>query len=192
MRKIPFNIKYRDEIELKKFSVVTRDGRPVRIVDWDYDCLEGWPVVAIYGKKPGEVEEHIAHYPINGRRGTNDSNYDLFIITDDAEPTEFEKKLANILLDREYDGPTETEEQVELAEIEYETQAKRYSANLLVAAREELRKELPHWEQADVGFSTERYRVMGDYLVDESSQTKILIPSLRQLPTREKKGDSLV
>lgn len=43
--RIPFDIKYRPEIEAGKYLVVTRSGEPVRIVGWDSPGL--FPITAI-------------------------------------------------------------------------------------------------------------------------------------------------
>ena len=46
MTKIPFNIKYRPQIESGEYSVVTREDRPVEIKIWD---LKGnFPIVGVY------------------------------------------------------------------------------------------------------------------------------------------------
>lgn len=46
MTKIPFNIKYRPQIESGEYRVVTREDRPVEIKIWD---LKGdFPVVGVY------------------------------------------------------------------------------------------------------------------------------------------------
>lgn len=43
--RIPFDIKYRPDIEAGKYLVVTRDGREVRISRWDWPD-EDYPIVA--------------------------------------------------------------------------------------------------------------------------------------------------
>ena len=45
MAKIPFNIKYRPQIESGEMKVVTRRGEPVEIVYWD--AVGKNPIVAI-------------------------------------------------------------------------------------------------------------------------------------------------
>ena len=44
MKRIPFNIKYKDDIILKKMKVVTKDNRPVDILKWDCQH-EKFPIV---------------------------------------------------------------------------------------------------------------------------------------------------
>lgn len=79
--KIPFDIKYKDVIEDKKYSVVTRDDRQVKIISWDggrADC----PIVAI-------INGLAYNYTTNGSGGIMDTvncYNDLFIIENDFEP----------------------------------------------------------------------------------------------------------
>ena len=51
MKKIPFNIKYRPEIESGKYKVVTRDDRPVRILCWNAKGEQ--PIVGLVTEKSG-------------------------------------------------------------------------------------------------------------------------------------------
>lgn len=87
--KIPFDIKYRPQIESGEYKVETRDGRPVRIICWDRQH-KNYPLVVLM---PGSVGEDCVSYTIDGRyyhdRKITDS--DLFIITPEPELSEFEE-----------------------------------------------------------------------------------------------------
>ena len=52
MAKIPFDIKYRPQIESGEYKVETRDGKPVRIICWDKKIIQTYenliPLLFIY------------------------------------------------------------------------------------------------------------------------------------------------
>ena len=85
MEKIPFDIKYRPEIESGKYLVVTRDDRPVRIVCWDrkgaYPIIglikDGWREVVDIFDTDGAYNRGEAH------------RFDLYLVAnpDYKEPT---------------------------------------------------------------------------------------------------------
>lgn len=94
--KIPFDIKYRPQIESGEYKVVTRDNTPVRIVCWDANNPQ--PIV-------GLVYDNVAMYDIvvlfcgNGkycRLEDKDSAFDLFIVTPEPELTEFEQEVCTV------------------------------------------------------------------------------------------------
>lgn len=58
------------------------------------------------------------------------------------ELTEFEEELANILIYREYDGPTETEEDIDNAFSEFGKITKQYSQKLLFLAHKQIASEI--------------------------------------------------
>lgn len=89
MAKIPFNIKYRPQIESGEMKVVTRRGEPVEIVYWD--AVGKNPIVAIIDRKP--VKYSNDGHPHSLFLGV-DFDSDLFVLTsDEPEMSEFEKKL---------------------------------------------------------------------------------------------------
>jgi len=144
MAKIPFDIKFRPQIESGEYKVETRDEEPVEIVLWDW--CNGFP------------------FPILGRVGNNgdpfiwtrfgrlnlendpkeDTEYDLFLITPEPELSEFEVKLWEIMKSEGSPiGPIEkfTEDDKRVFH--------EYSAELLSLARKELQpeKDLPRWKK---------------------------------------------
>ena len=78
MEKIPFDIKYRSEIESGKYLVITREGYSVRIICWEYDPRT--PIIAtVEGKSIGKF------YQTNGRLGGllegEEHSLDLFLVS---------------------------------------------------------------------------------------------------------------
>lgn len=64
----------------KSCKVVTRDGRPVRIVCWDVKSIS--PIIGIIQDRLGG--EFARNYALNGRYSTqNESEYDLFFADDE-------------------------------------------------------------------------------------------------------------
>lgn len=83
--RIPFDIKYRPEIEAGKYLVETREGEPVRIICWDRRGVE--PIVALIGD--GRLEEVDTFYTngvyIRGKQSVHDLS--LIPNPDYKEPT---------------------------------------------------------------------------------------------------------
>lgn len=78
----------------KSRKVVTRDGRPVRIICWD---VKGpFPILALImgnGEMDTKVgEEYPCSYKVDGTCPVSDS-YNLFFADEEEESTEFEKAL---------------------------------------------------------------------------------------------------
>ena len=104
--KIPFNIKYRPQIESGEFKVETRDGKPARIICWDRFAIEPYDkcnivVLVTFGNN----SESAYYYYQDGHlwdksNDEGDSNLDLFIITPEPELTEFEQELVNFFNER--------------------------------------------------------------------------------------------
>ena len=95
--KIPFDVRYRTEIESGKYKVETRDGHSVRIIWWDR--LGSRPITAyIEGYDEDGEDDAVGHFHENGSLYIHANNSkDLFIITDEEELTEFEKEVANYM-----------------------------------------------------------------------------------------------
>ena len=100
MRKIKFEIKYRDNIESGKWKVVTRDGLYARIICWDASPMK--PIVALVegdirlmgcGGVTPLTYTSMGNFLDNGTETEND----LFIITDEPEITKFQEKVHEIL-----------------------------------------------------------------------------------------------
>lgn len=96
MTKIPFNIKYRTQIESGEYKVVTREDRPVEIKLWD---LKGdFPVVGVYYDDKNNRDTAI-QVTAEGKCSINPADDycdDFFIIPANSNLTEFENVLANI------------------------------------------------------------------------------------------------
>ena len=94
--RIPFDIKYRPEIESGKYKVVTEFGEPVRIICWDSKYHSDLPIIALIDDGDGEDMIHLSangKYEIDSKRGFTH----LLIITDEPEElTEFEKAVEEI------------------------------------------------------------------------------------------------
>lgn len=76
--KIPFDIKYRPQIESGEFKVESENGHPVRILCWDARNFFGWPIIGLYFN--GEVDL-VIEYNIHGASGNR--NTSLVIVTPD-------------------------------------------------------------------------------------------------------------
>lgn len=123
--KIPFDIKYRPQIESGEYKVKTKDGSPARIICWDSPIDKERPIIAIV------FDYQIEQYKADGRYDNDfgTTNYDLFIITPEPELTEFEADVMVILL--------EFVEEVDANDV------KRISKELLELAKKELCKDCP-------------------------------------------------
>ena len=142
MKKIPFDIKYRSQIESGQVKVVTADNRPVTICRWD---LKGhYPILACLmvkqcdwdGEESWDDELHIRFTSfgcVNG--GVIDDSRNLFLLIEAPESTELEQVLAGILLQREYEGTLETEEEADKAYEYYLEEAKKIAPKLLAAIK---------------------------------------------------------
>lgn len=89
-RLVPFDIKYRKQIESGIYRVFTRDKQPARIICWDGELYDGEQIVAI-------IDECVETYPITGKYNPQNSDMDLFVeILDDVEYTEFESEVLKL------------------------------------------------------------------------------------------------
>jgi hypothetical protein len=122
MAKIPFNVKFRPQIESGKYKVILDCGVEAEILAWDKPGE--YPIVCM-AKKDGAIpfrtdNNGIAyHYP----EGSNYS--DLFIVTPEPELTEFEKAIEEYI--KCFTGIVQTD-----------VAAKQWSAELLNIARKEI------------------------------------------------------
>lgn len=91
MNKIPFNIKYRSQIESGEYRVVTREDRPVEIKIWD---LKGnFPVVGVYYDDKNHRDTAV-QVTAEGRCSVTPSEEycdDFLIITDKSNGLEFKQ-----------------------------------------------------------------------------------------------------
>ena len=106
MKKIPFNIKYRPQIESGEYKVVTREGRPARIICWNRKvegANVGKNIIALITIGEDGTEDTCAFYQ-DGHfwcksNDESDSKYDLFIITNEPELTEFKENLRQVIVE---------------------------------------------------------------------------------------------
>lgn len=89
---IPFDIKYREEIESGKYKTVAHNGQPVRIICWDARNYWDTPIIGLYNN--GEVDV-IIKYNIHGASGNNETC--LWIETGEPEDETTRKQLLDFL-----------------------------------------------------------------------------------------------
>lgn len=78
MNKIPFDIKYRPEIESGKYKVELTNGNTVRILAWD---LPGdYPIVAADWPKDWESDTRVETYNNKGWDGIGETNPNIILI----------------------------------------------------------------------------------------------------------------
>ena len=92
--KIPFDIKYRPQIESGEYAVFTDCGEPVEIVKWD--CKGNCPILAVIDD--GDTHD-CCFFKSDGLSFSEKES--LYIVTPESEYTEFEKKVAEILFYRQ-------------------------------------------------------------------------------------------
>ena len=100
MAKIPFDIKYRPQIESGEYKVETRDGSPARVLCWDANSYT--PIVFLVTEHDyldDKDKEYVYSCNNFGRAFSIDGPRDLFIITPEEELTEFEIRLLDWLSD---------------------------------------------------------------------------------------------
>ena len=96
MSKIPFDIKFRPQIESCEYKVETRNGCTARIICWDRKD-NNYPIVALFEEEKSG-KECLLSYTQNGQHVKGISNVsDLVIVTPEPELTEFEKALADTI-----------------------------------------------------------------------------------------------
>ena len=167
MTKIPFNIKYRPQIESGEYKVVTREDRPVEIRIWD---LKGdFPVVGVYFDEKNNRDTAV-QVTAEGRcsiKPNDDYCDDFFIITSKSDLTEFESAVQEIF----YKG---REDNIDLLKIT--------SSTLLKVARKQLTAELPSWTKTNLPDGI-------DYSLDEAIFSfkgySISINELEKLPKED-------
>ena len=142
MAKIPFDIKYRPQIENGEYKVVTKDNKNVRIISWDMHTSSGDKIVALVTGQGGQFEKNRTYF-LDGRccSSQHDST-SLFILTDSVDLTEFEMQYATYRY-----GSQAVEmfgqEQIEAVKEEW--------ATILAIVREEMRGVIPHWHHMESG-----------------------------------------
>lgn len=171
MAKIPFDIKYRPQIESGEYKVETEEGSPARIICWDSPIDKERPIIAIV------FDDQIEQYKADGHYDNDyeTSNYDLFLITPEPELSEFEEKVrvcvTENLTTHIKDG--NGREMSSTVFIDDDT-AKAMAAELLELAKKELcesgevtdwyakgkaeaLKDLPKWVKVDEGVLLDKH-----------------------------------
>lgn len=128
--RIPFDVKYRPQIESGEYKVEIRDGSPVRIICWDAKGRK--PIIALIPSVTDAEEEVTLPLYTNGRFSSDGAGtvYDLFIVTPEEELTEFEQEVSDIVEYCKKNG-----------KIVADGYAKRHAKSLLSLAREQLIKD---------------------------------------------------
>lgn len=122
--KIPFDIKYRPQIESGEYKVETRSGKTARIICWD---RIGTQLVVLIGK-----DEDVLTYNPDGTTGQQmQLPSDLFIVTPEEELAEFENAFVRFLSMSQGEPPKGIE-----------GFAKEHSKELLALAKKELQPEI--------------------------------------------------
>lgn len=132
MSRLQFDIKYRPQIESGEYKVETNFGSPVEIICWNRrDDTANKTIVGII--RTGTVEE-IASWNIGGKlcdaTSTQNTAYDLFIVTPEPELTDFEQEVSDIVEYCKKNG-----------KIVADGYAKRHAKSLLSLAREQFIKD---------------------------------------------------
>ena len=86
MAKIPFDIKYRPQIESGEYKVETRNGLPARVVCWDANSYT--PIVCLVTEHD-DLDDKDKEYTYScnnfGRAFSIGAPVDLFIVTPEEE-----------------------------------------------------------------------------------------------------------
>ena len=135
MAKIPFEIKFRPQIESGEYKVETRDGRPVEIISFELTDTNGCPIAAKFRLCAGTPVVYL--FDENGKyRGEGASDYDIFIITPEPELTEWQRSISACL---QKHGLLDCGAADRIA--------KESAAELLELARKEVLNDLPRWKK---------------------------------------------
>ena len=162
MERIPFDMRHRPQIESGEYKVVTEMGEPVEIVKWN--CRGLTPILAVIDD--GDTDDSCFYK----EDGVSLSGSDrLYVLTPNLPCPEFEQALADILMHREYEGSTETDEDIEKGSIPFKEAAKQLAPQLMEIARKEIMKDVPKlrsfWKTADHPQIIDEKLVIGDYLI---------------------------
>ena len=137
MAKIPFDVKFRPQIESGEYKVETREGLPARIICWDRiakkhndDDLNLCVLV------PDDGGEAVYYYNRYGKRWVPNDDFDLFIVTPEEELTPLEDRLSTYLKnDFEYFSTKKWDEK------KWNETMRIQAAELLKLAREQFIKD---------------------------------------------------
>ena len=125
--RIPFDIKFRPQIESGEYKVETKSGRPIRVLAWDLPC--DFPIATAEFTEDNRVI--VESYSVDGWVGYGEKENNLVIVTPEPELTEFEKAFDRIAeLYHSDKNPDEV------------ACCKEYAAKLLSIARKQLQPEI--------------------------------------------------
>lgn len=198
MAKIPFDIKYRPQIESGEYRVETKAGCPVRIVCWDMACE--LPILGLVLLNDEKAEEMAVGFTNEGANLLGEPLYDsLFLVTPEPELSEFEKacmKLYNEGRDDGLSGDKLSNESIKESASELLALAKKEIGTTFDKAGEYLRgrndgieygkqealKDLPRWStNSDPNFKPGKYFCVGNALISPQGWS-ILFKDLEKLP----------
>ena len=152
-------------------EIVTRDGRPVRILDYN---LKGDKCICI--AVDDKTQESITTVDVNGHclidgNGWHESNFDLFFADEERGLTEFEKAISEFIQKLTFNGNVLPSKDI-----------KGYAKSLLDLARKKILKDLPKWKNVSGknGAGTKDYKIVGYYLVKDNYA--IYLEDLEKLP----------
>ena len=137
--KIPFDIKFRPQIESGEYKIVTTKGQSVRIICWDRNTTY-WKLVALVLAPDGKTENPFT-YDINGNESDgcmHNHEFDLFIITPEEGLTEFESKLKYIVDNLTNNITYRNVMKERFNRGDEDEQIKEYASELLAFARKEI------------------------------------------------------
>lgn len=162
MSRLKFDIKFRPQIESGKYTVQTRDGRPARIICWDRKGSDQ-PLVALVTTAI-DFEQSFWVRADGIYEGTMGHDYDLFILTDEPELSEWEKEICGITnLNLSFSMTDEVKDAarrvLDLARKElepefdaaYKNQDEVVFRNGVKKGREEAMKDMPRWYHLENG-----------------------------------------
>lgn len=199
MAKIPFDIKYRPQIESGEYRVETKDGRKVRIVSWDKNGFECTEIVALITCATGSENCNI--YTTSGCMRSNpyQENMRLFVVTPEPELSEFEERIFKLLRQyKECDIPL-TPENIKAEASMLWPDFEKYFFDLygkdgegdsalrsfyyrgLADGKAEALKDLPRWEPNQVSYSEEPVLCNGNTILN-LGLVHIHIDQLKKLP----------
>lgn len=163
MAKIPFDIKYRPQIESGEYKVETWDGQSVSILAFDIH-FRGMSHMIL-----AKYNECYDYWPFNGRynRTSPDCNLDLFLVTPELELSEFEKAVGAEIFDSPFNAEQikvikeESAKLLKLAREGYVPREEKWSEVEKTAKAEFIRgtdfgrvevlKDLPKWKKVNEG-----------------------------------------
>lgn len=167
MAKIPFDIKFRPQIESGEYKVETNDHHPVRIICWNKNTGGLDRIVALVAGESGQ--EKTLHYTEEGRcvaTGSN-RNKDLFLVTPGPELTELEQAVKDLCWKVGIMGEVFYKDDIikktaaellelarkELLEEQYTSDPRK--TDLYKLGKEEALKDLPKWRKCGFPMGTD-------------------------------------